>query len=185
MIDNWKLTRTKKILDTSPFSIWQKTYQNPQKEEGEFDAFVLQTPDWANIIAMTPENKILLVRQFRFGTDSVELEIPGGVIESGELPLHAAQRELAEETGYKTAATSWRQIGVVDQNPAIQTNKCYTFLATDVIPTGTGTNFDPGEIIELEFATMKEVREYIRSGQITNTYIIAAFHWLALDSELL
>jgi 8-oxo-dGTP pyrophosphatase MutT (NUDIX family) len=182
MVDDWKLTKTKKILHTAPFSIWQKTYLKPY-EEANFDAFVIQTPDWANIVAITPEGKILLVRQFRFGTDRVELEIPGGVVEPDEPPLQAAQRELREETGYKS--TSWRQIGVVDQNPAIQTNRCYTFLATDVVPTGTGTHFDPDEIIDLEFASLKEIREYIRSGHITNTYIIAAFHWLALDSELL
>ena len=181
MIDDWKLTQKKKLLHTKPFSIWQKTYQKPH-EKGIFEASIIETPDWANIVAITPENKILLVRQFRFGTDRVELEIPGGVVEPNEAPLHAAQRELEEETGYKSA--SWRQIGVVDQNPAIQTNQCYTFLATDVVPTGQGTHFDPDELLELEFATLTEVREYIRSGHITNTYIIAAFHWLALDSEL-
>ena len=181
MLDRWKLTKTKKILHTKPFSIWQKTYQKPHKE-GEFEAFVIQTPDWANIVPITPDGNILLVRQFRFGTNRVELEIPGGVVEPDELPLHAAQRELEEETGYEAA--SMRQIGVVDQNPAIQTNQCYTFLATDVSPTGRGTHFDPDELLELEFATLKEVRDYIRSGRITNTYIIAAFHWLALDTEL-
>ena len=181
MLDKWKLKKTKQILHTKPFSIWQKTYQKPHKE-GDLEAFVIQTPDWANIVAITPEGKILLVRQFRFGTDRIELEIPGGIVEPDEIPLHAAQRELEEETGYRAA--SMQQIGVVDQNPAIQTSRCYTFLATDVVPTGTGTHFDPDEILETEFATLKEVRDYIRSGQITNTYIIAAFHWLALDSEL-
>ncbi|MHA1648044.1 MAG: NUDIX hydrolase, partial [Promethearchaeota archaeon] len=106
------------------------------------------------------------------------MEIPGGCIESGEKPLQAAKRELEEETGYQSK--SWKQIGVVDANPAIQSNKCYTFLAKNVKPVGK-INFDPEEIIESKIVPLSSAYEYVRKGKITNTYIVAAFLWLAAE----
>jgi 8-oxo-dGTP pyrophosphatase MutT (NUDIX family) len=181
MLQKWIVNEEKTIFKSFPFNVVEKQYIKPDQDK--FKAYILQMPDWVNIIGIDSENKILLIKQFRFGTDLIELEIPGGIIESDEKPKEAASRELEEETGYKVEPKNLKQIGVVDANPAIQTNKCYTFLAENISPSGK-INFDEDEIIEHEFFTPNQVREFIRSGKITNSYIITAFHWLALCREL-
>ncbi len=183
MLQKWTVDEKTTLFKSFPFNVVEKQYTKPDQDK--FKAYILQMPDWVNIIGINSENKILLIKQFRFGTDRIELEIPGGIIEieSGEKPEEAASRELEEETGYQVESKNLKQIGVVSCNPAIQTNKCYTFLAEDISPSGT-INFDEDEIIEHEFFTSNEVREFIRSGKITNAYIIAAFYWLVLCREL-
>jgi 8-oxo-dGTP pyrophosphatase MutT (NUDIX family) len=181
MLQKWIVDGKKTIFESFPFNVVKKQYIKP--DLSKFDAYILEMPDWVNIIGINSENKILLIKQFRFGTDRIELEIPGGIIESAESPMEAASRELEEETGYQVKIQNLTQIGFVDANPAIQTNRCYTFLAEDISPSGT-INFDEDEIIEHEFFTPVEVRNFIRSRKITNSYIITAFHWLALCREL-
>ena len=173
MLEKWNLKDESTVLETPPFNVLLRQFIKPE-EETVVDTYVLKYPDWVNVIGITPEKKILLIRQFRFGSQNIELEIPGGCIDPGEDPLEGARRELEEETGY--VADEFIPIGQVDANPAVQTNKCYTFLAKNIMPKGK-LNLDPNEIISMEFAGVDQVKEYIKSGQITNTYIIAAFFW--------
>ena len=180
MLENWKLQKVKTIFKSLPFNLLKKIYLNPTTKK-QFEAFVVDSPAWANIVAINDKNEILLVRQFRFGTDKIEMEIPGGCLNKGEAPKKGAQRELKEETGFHVELDNLKQIGVVDANPAIQNNRCYTFLAENISSLGEQI-LDPDEIIEFEFASQEQVRKYIRNGQITNTYIIAAIHWLALHN---
>ena len=183
MIKFWILRETKQVFASRPFNVDQKDYEKPDNK-GEFTAYSLNLPNWVNIIGKVVEGpqkgKIILIRQYRFGTDQIELEIPGGVIDTGEEPEHAARREMEEETGFNVKCL--KQIGMVAANPAIMNNHVYTFLA-EITPTGQ-QHLDPDEIIENEFATMKEIRNYLKTGKITNAYIVAAFHWLALHEEL-
>src|SRR5580704_5460069 len=97
------------------------------------DAFTVRCSDWCNVIAITPDERIVLVWQYRFGSEAVSLEIPGGVIDPGEAPEHAARRELREETGYEADAIEL--LLVVEPNPAVQNNRCYTFVARGARPT--------------------------------------------------
>ncbi len=173
MVDKWPLLEEKEGYASVPFNVLEKTYRIPKKNT-EFTAHVLKIPNWANIIAQNEDGHILLIRQFRFGTDKIEVEIPGGCLEAEEDPMHGAKRELLEETGY--IAKIWHQIGVVDANPAIQTNKCYTFYCSELEATGK-TDFDENEDIEYFFVSKDEVDTFIKEGVITNTYIIAAFYW--------
>lgn len=175
MIKKWTVEKVSEVFKSHPFNVLEKHYKKPDNQ-GNFTGYVLKIPNWVNIIAYNEKNEILLIRQFRFGTDEIALEIPGGVIDQGEEPLKAAMRELKEETGYE--GKNWKQIGVVDANPAIQTNKCYTFVAE--LASKGDTNFDPDEIIEMELASMGKTNQYIKNGKITNAYIIAAFHWFDL-----
>lgn len=179
MIQKFLLHGQKPLLKTPIFTVSTKKYiKSP--ENREFNAFVIDSLDWVNIIAITDNQKVVMIKQFRFGTDTIEWEIPGGIIEQGENPLVAAKRELEEETGFQS--NNWLNLGVVNSNPAIQSNKCFTFLALNAKPTGR-INFDPDEDIEQHLINIAEIKEFIRNGKITNTYILAAFFWYFLSKE--
>ncbi len=137
---------------------------------------LIEAVDWVNIIAITPDEQVVLIRQYRAGTDTVCLEIPGGMIDPGELPEIAAARELAEETGY--TATRWERIGDVSPNPAIQTNRLHTFLATEAVQSAA-PRLEGSEVIETETATLAECHAAIRDGRIDHALVVAAFAHLA------
>jgi ADP-ribose pyrophosphatase len=133
--------------------------------------------DWVNVIALTADDRVVLIRQYRPGVERVCLEIPGGMIDPGEDPCAAAARELAEETGY-TGGT-WQLLGKVAPNPAVQTNTLYTVLAIDVELTQAPTP-DEGEVLWVETATLGECQDMILRGEIEHALVIVAFAHLAL-----
>jgi ADP-ribose pyrophosphatase len=147
----------------------------------EHDFDILQTPDWVNVIATTDAGSVVLIRQYRHGTREVTLEIPGGMLEPDEAPLHAARRELAEETGF--TAKHWEQVGVVEPNPAFQTNRTYTFMARGARPT-LEPQPDPNEEIEVDERPLEEIPGLMRDGTIKHALVVCAFFHLALRGEL-
>ncbi|MEJ7596901.1 MAG: NUDIX hydrolase [Kofleriaceae bacterium] len=138
---------------------------------------LIECVDWVNVIALTRDDQVVLIRQFRPGTGKVCLEIPGGMVDPGEEPDVAAARELAEETGY--SAERWRLLGKVAPNPAIQNNYLHSYLALDAEPTGAPRP-DGNEVIALELAPLSEVREMLRDGRIDHALVVDAFAHLAL-----
>jgi 8-oxo-dGTP pyrophosphatase MutT (NUDIX family) len=124
------------------------------------------------MVALTPNEEVVLVKQYRYGTDEITMEIPGGVIHTGEDVLVAAKRELEEETGY--SAKNWTLLGSVDANPAFMTNKCYTYLATGCEKTSE-QNLDPFEEIEVMTVPLKEIPQLIREQKISHSLVVAAF----------
>jgi 8-oxo-dGTP pyrophosphatase MutT (NUDIX family) len=132
------------------------------------DAFTVQCRDWCNVVAVTPADEVVLVWQYRFGTDALSLEIPGGVIDPGESPLEAATRELFEETGYESEPLEL--LVEVEPNPAIQNNRCFTFLARGARPTGA-TRFDAMEELETALFPVARLPELLDSGQVTHALV--------------
>src|SRR6185369_14016878 len=93
----------------------------------EHDFFVLESVNWVNVIAVTPDEQLVMVEQYRHGSNTVELEIPGGMMDEGDVsPEATGARELQEETGY--AGGKARLIGEIFPNPAIMSNRCFTVL---------------------------------------------------------
>lgn len=133
--------------------------------------FVLESRDWVNVVPVTPEGNVVLIRQFRAGTAEVTNEVPGGMVDAGEAPGAAALRELEEETGYR--AERLVRLGAVRPNPAIIRNTCHMYLALDAVPTGR-TNFDPSEDVVTFEATWAEVQAMIADGRIDHSLVLNA-----------
>lgn len=158
------------------FDLQLERYVSP-RTGAELNATIVVAPDWVNIVALTPAGQCVLIEQFRFGTERMTLEIPGGMIDPGEAPLIAAQRELREETGY--VAARWTQIGKFAPNPAFQRNYLHTFLAEGCVLEGELVQ-DPGEDIEVVLRTQAEVDALLMDGSIDHALVVIAFHALAL-----
>jgi 8-oxo-dGTP pyrophosphatase MutT (NUDIX family) len=154
------------VADHGVFRVERRQYDGLPR-----DIFVFSCPDWCNVIAETDDGELVFVWQYRFGTDALSLEIPGGVIDEGETPETAALRELREETGYE--ATSIELLSVVEPNPALQGNKCFTYLARGARLTGP-TEFDELEELEVVLVPKKDVLAVLDSGQITHALVVSA-----------
>jgi 8-oxo-dGTP pyrophosphatase MutT (NUDIX family) len=181
MLKKWDLINRKIVLKTNLFDVCENRFRKPNNELTPIKTVLLDTPDWVNVIAVNENKEILLIRQFRFGTNKIELEIPGGIMNPEESPKEAAVRELKEETGYKVDQI--KKIGNVAANPAFMNNHCHSFMAR--ISEKGETQFDPDEIIECEFASLKAIREYLKNGTIMNAYSVLAFFWLFLSQNQL
>tara|TARA_B110000438_G_C15511468_1_gene520098 strand:+ start:113 stop:637 length:525 start_codon:yes stop_codon:yes gene_type:complete len=132
----------------------------------------LDAPEWVNIIPVTPSNKIVFVEQYRYGSEKVTLEIPGGMIDPGESPYEAIERELLEETGYKSRNII--RLGCLSPNPALFKNNVYSFIARDVENNSIQKN--PEENINVRLIAIDEVPSLIINGVIDHALVVAAFY---------
>lgn len=155
-----------------------KVYNGRNSVEKDF--FKLQFTPWVNIVACTEHREILLIRQYRFGTNQIELEIPGGAVNDGEPPLEAGLRELLEETGY--AGINGRIIGKVCPNPAIQDNTCYTVLVENVKKVAA-PSLDEMEDIEVLPMPEDKVFDLVRDGSIHHGLVLNGLMFYAMSRE--
>src|ERR1041384_4394381 len=100
MIKPWQKLDSKPLGDFHVFKLRSDRKVSPRTGQAH-DFFVLDCANWVNVIALTPDRQLVMVEQFRHGSNAVELEIPGGLIDAGESPVESAIRELREETGYE------------------------------------------------------------------------------------
>ena len=170
----WPFLREERRIDFRIFVARVKVAAHPVSS-AEHRFTVLEGADWTNVVALTEDEEVVLIRQFRHGTDDVTLEIPGGAVDNGETHEEAARRELLEETGYQ--ARTWTRIGAVRPNPALQSNLCSTWLAEGARQLAKPT-LDEGEAIEVKTVPLRDVKSLIERGEIDHALVVAAFYYL-------
>lgn len=128
--------------------------------------YVLEYPDWVNVLALTEDNKVILVKQYRHALGQVGIEVPGGVIDEGETPEEACRRELLEETGY--VFDQYHYLGKICANPATTTNFTHMYLATGGKKVAE-QQLDDTEEVEVLFHSINEVKELLLQNSITQS----------------
>lgn len=176
---SWNLLGSRDLSDHRIFHIRHDLYRfEPTGVEREF--VVIDAPDWVNVVPVTEDGQIVLIRQYRHGIRDVSLEIPGGIIDPHESPEAAAERELHEETGY--AARKIRKLGRVSPNPAIEGNHQHMFLAEGCRPAGPPRP-DPFEQFEVLLRPREAIPELVRREEISHALVICAFAYAGLLTD--
>ncbi len=152
------------------FDIRRSKRINPRTNK-PFDFFLMRGLDWVNVIPITKEGEVVLVKQYRHGSETYTIEIPGGCVEKEEDPAQSALRELEEETGYR--GKSAELLGVIHPNPAMQAMRLHCYVARDVELVGP-QSLDGGEDIEVLTRSLAQVREMLRSGEVSHALVVAA-----------
>lgn len=180
----WQKLGQQTITPTRIFDLSAARYRHPERKT-EKDFYVIQSPDWVNVLAVTPDLQLVLVNQFRFGIDGLSLEIPGGIIDQDESPLDAGLRELREETGFVGGRA--RVLGSIHPNPAILNNRCHFVLVEQCTRTAE-LAWDPDEEITVTTEPIEAVYEKARNGGITHSLVLSALllfapRWEQLKQE--
>ncbi len=174
MVKKWETKSETFISQSKVFRRYAVTRVSQDSgKEGTFD--VVKSLDWVNIVGLTPDNKVILVEQYRHGTDQITWEVPGGAADPGEDPLDAAKREFSEETGY--FSEEWERLGGVDVNPAFMTNRCEMFLAKNCTKIGD-QKLDHFEEIDILEIPLDDIPKLIENNKITHSLVIGAFYFL-------
>lgn len=173
MVETWEKLDSEQIANYRIFKMRRDVRRSP-RTDAEHSFFVLESPDWVNVVALTPEKEVVTIHQFRHGTAEITLEIPGGMVDAHENdPAEAIRRELLEETGY--AAEEMIHIGTVDPNPAFLNNRCHTYLALNA-RWQQEPQFDGAEDIAVELIPIEAIAGLIGNGRITHALVVAAFY---------
>ena len=169
-IEPWVTTKEQIEYTTNIFKVLKRE-MCVVSENHKASFSVLEAPDWINVIALTDEDNIILVEQYRHGIQAPTLELPGGVCDPGETPLATSRRELLEETGF--SAKEWIALGSVSSNPAMQTNYTHTFLAKGCIKTHE-QQLDGNERINVHEMPLTEFLDLVQNGEIDHSLVAAA-----------
>ncbi len=172
----WKVHTDTKVDDYGIFRTRKSLRENPRTATS-LELFLIDGLNWANIFAITPNNEIILVRQYRHGIEDFTIELPGGCVEKEEDPKEGVIRELQEETGYITDDAEF--LGTLRPNPAMMSNSIHFYLARNVNVSST-TNLDPGENIDVITIPFKKFLQEASAGKILHALNVAGIAMLLL-----
>lgn len=173
MIRPWPLLSSEPVYDAGLLRVMRDRARSP-RTGGERDFHVIRMVDWLMAVALTEDQQLVMVRQYRHGSREESLEVPGGLRDGDRAAENAEQgaaRELAEETGY--AGGTWNLLGQLRPQPALLSNRVWIYLARGVRAT-SAPDLDAGEDIEVVLLDIKEIPARIASGEINNAMTIAA-----------
>lgn len=176
-VQPWPTKTTRPLARYPIFSIRTDSKTSP-RTGADRDFYVIECSNWVNVIALTADQQLVMIQQYRHGTESVELEIPGGAIDPKDnSPVETAIRELREETGYE--GKNARIIGAVRPNPAIMNNTCQTVLIEECERLHP-CSLDSGEDIATELISLADVQSAVSNGRISHALVIVALYYFDL-----
>ena len=177
MIKPWEKLSSKPVGDFRIFTIRSDRKISPRTQQ-EHDFYVIDCVNWVNVIGITTDHELIMVEQFRHGSNTVELEIPGGMMDAGETsPESTAMRELREETGYEGEKP--QLIGRIYPNPAIMSNTCYTVMLENCRCLHP-VEFDHGEDLVTRLVPIAAIPELVSSGKIQHSLVVVALYHFEL-----
>ena len=168
-VSPWSVVRQEQLQDCRVFTLHRSVRQSPI-DQSEHEFFLIDSPSWVNIVPVTSDQQIICIRQFRHGSNSISLEIPGGLVDPGEEPASAAARECLEETGYRV--NDVESLGILNPNPALFANTLYTYMATGATRTAAIANTER-EQTEVELVPIDRLSELLISGEIDHALVVA------------
>ncbi len=177
MIKKWKTIEKKLAGDYKIFDAYwiERELEKPAKKS---KFVVLNSPRWVNIIPITKNMEVVLIRQYRHGIDEITLEIPGGLVEENESPAKAAERECLEETGYRGESDAIF-LGENYPNPAFLNNVCYSYLWKNCEKI-TAQSLDKNEDIDIQIVPLDKAKNLILNGEIKHSLVLTAFFYYFL-----
>jgi 8-oxo-dGTP pyrophosphatase MutT (NUDIX family) len=177
MIKPWKKIDSRPLGDFRVFTIRSDRKESPRTREAH-EFFVIDSVNWVNVIAVTPDEQLVMVEQYRHGSDTVELEIPGGMMDAEDgSPEKTGLRELREETGYE--GDNARLIGRIFPNPAIMSNECFTVLIENchcVHPV----EFDHSEDLITRLVPIADIPKLVAEEKILHSLVVVALYHFEL-----
>jgi len=169
VIQPWRKVESKALGDFRVFTLRVDRKVSPRNGLPH-DFYVLDSASWVNVIAATANKELVMIEQFRHGTNTVELEIPGGIMDKTDAdPVATGARELREETGYE--GQNARLLGEVFPNPAIMSNTCYTVVIQDCVLKHP-TQWDSGEDMVTRLVPMADIPKLVLAKTIRHSLVL-------------
>ena len=180
IIKPWPRLGTEEIIDLGLLRVHRDRARSPRTGD-EHDFLVIDMADWLQVVPVTGDGSLVMVRQYRHGNRRVGLEFPGGLYDAGDVDhATAALRECLEETGYGGGAL--RPLGSFSPQPALFSNTAHVFRVDGVTRLAEMAP-DPGEDIEIELVSPGELSQRIDSGEIHNAVTLAVLALAGLPQE--
>jgi len=177
MIQPWPLIESREIGDYHIFRLRHDRKLSPRTGEPH-GFYVLDSSDWVNVIALTPQRELVMVEQFRHGTNTVELEVPGGIADAEDAsPLATGIRELREETGYEGVRA--RLLADIAPNPAIMSNTCH-IVCIEQCAKRHELKLDHAEDLATRLVPVADIPGLVAAGKIRHSIVLVSLYFLDL-----
>jgi len=170
----WKVLRSDYVIETPYLRLRRDHVELPSGQRIE-DYFVRESRGFAVVFALTPDERVVLVRQYKHGIAAGVLELPAGALDEGESPERCARRELAEETGYVGDAPEAEYVRSFVTDPTNSDSRLHLFLVRNARRL-VEQDLDVTEDIAVEFATLDELRDHVRNGTIEVSSHVACIY---------
>lgn len=179
-IKPWQKVSSEPVGDFRIFTIRSDRVISPRTQQTH-DVYVIDCVNWVNVIAVTPDRHLVMIEQYRHGSTTVELEIPGGMIDAKDAsPTAAGLRELREETGY--AGQNPHLIGQIFPNPAIMSNTCFTVMVENCRCLHP-VQFDHGEDLVTRLVPIADLPQLVAAGKIQHSLVVVALYYFELSQR--